>query len=306
MLCVSLLAVAYASVLVQTAHAADTTACVQAYDDAQRLRRSGKLLRARASLLTCAQSDCPAAVVRECTKWLSEVNVSIPTVVLGARSAEGMDLHDVRVRVEGETIAQQLEGQAIPLDPGPVRFEFVDAKGVTVSAQAVIREGEKNRVIVVDFPRPPPPPDGPSDPRTFRIPETVSVPVPEVASSQAGPPDTAGAGPPRGDADTSGVGAGPVVLAAVSALGLGSFVYFGLAAKSDVSDMRSGCAPHCAVDDVDSARRKALIADVSLGVSAAALCAAAVLVFRSQDAKDTTTKAALRVGPGNLWVTGSF
>lgn len=277
---------------------------MQAYDDSQRLRRTGKLLDAKAALLTCSQTDCPGAVVTECTKWLSEVNASIPTVVLGARSWDGHDLRDIRVSVEGHTVAQQLTGQAVPLDPGPVTFVFTDAKGVEVKAQAVIREGEKNRAVVVDFPKPPPPPAGPSDPRTFSIPESGSVPAPAVTSpASSAQPEQA---PPQPAGDSPTIGTVPIVLAAVGAVGLGSFVFFGLDAKSDVSDLRDRCAPRCTDDEVSTARRKALIADISLGVSAVALGTAAVLVFGNPSGRDAAPSASVRVGPGSVLLTGSF
>jgi hypothetical protein len=70
-----------------------------------------------------------------------------------------------------------------------------------------------------------------------------------------------------------------IVFGAVGVAALGSFVYFAVDAKSDVDDLEDTCAPGCDQSDVDRASRKALIADISLGVGVVALAAAGWVVF---------------------------
>jgi len=82
----------------------------------------------------------------------------------------------------------------------------------------------------------------------------------------------------------------PVVIASgsVGVAALASFAFFGirgLALRSDVLD----CTPSCPQSEIDDARRRLLLADVSLGVSALALGLTAYLYF--SHASDTRTTA---------------
>ena len=61
-------------------------------------------------------------------------------------------------------------------------------------------------------------------------------------------------------------------------LALGSFAIFGLIGKSDVDDLES-CRGHCAESDVDHARTKLIVADISLGVGIVALGVATYMFF---------------------------
>src|SRR4051794_18911424 len=74
------------------------------FDDAvrgQKLRDGGKLLEARAHFISCASLGCPAEVSKDCNHWLDDVEVSIPTLVLGARDASDGDLSGVKVFLDG-------------------------------------------------------------------------------------------------------------------------------------------------------------------------------------------------------------
>ncbi len=106
------LALLASSVPARTAFAADSTgaACASAYEKAQYLRRDKKLRAAHKELLVCSQSTCPAAVVGDCTQWLSEVEKGTPTVVFDARDPKGQSLADVKVYMDGELLQNKLDG----------------------------------------------------------------------------------------------------------------------------------------------------------------------------------------------------
>src|SRR4051812_19701496 len=53
-------------------------ACLGRHEDAERMRRGGKLLAARSSLLACSRASCPAAVRADCVDWLEDVSRSVP------------------------------------------------------------------------------------------------------------------------------------------------------------------------------------------------------------------------------------
>ena len=77
--------VALAILVPCTAHAADDTtveACLSASEKGQRARASGKLREARDHFAVCGGSGCPAIVRRDCAQWQSELESSMPTIVL--------------------------------------------------------------------------------------------------------------------------------------------------------------------------------------------------------------------------------
>jgi len=132
------------------ARADDKAACLAAYDQAQKLRSSGKLGEAREQLASCSRNECPPLVRQDCAQWTAEVLAALPSVVFGARDAQGHDLIAVRVSVDGVVVARRLDGKPISLDPGAHEFTF-ESEGASVKQSVLIREGEKNRAITVTF-----------------------------------------------------------------------------------------------------------------------------------------------------------
>jgi hypothetical protein len=127
-------------------------ACVSAASSGQKLQRAGQLRAARATFLTCDKSECPAEVRAVCDRLVNSVEASMPTVIFGARDAEGSDLIAVRVRIDGTAVAESLDGKAVPMDPGPHALRFEREGGAPIEQNVVIREAEKNRSLVVTFP----------------------------------------------------------------------------------------------------------------------------------------------------------
>jgi hypothetical protein len=86
-----------------------------------------------------------------------------------------------------------------------------------------------------------------------------------------------------------------IVLGGVGVAALGSFAAFGILGKNQLATLHETCgATHtCAEADVDAARTKLIVADVSLGVSVVALGVATVLFF-TQGAKAKEAAAVAR------------
>jgi len=133
------------------AGATDLKMCVGAAERGQRARAAGKLRQARDEFLACGNESCPGLVRRDCTQWQLEVVALLPNLVLGARDANGRDLVDVSVSMDGEALVKSLDGKSVMVDPGPHTFKFETAGAKPVSSTAVIKEGEKTRVIAVVF-----------------------------------------------------------------------------------------------------------------------------------------------------------
>ena len=153
--CVGRMLLTAAMVLAVVPHAsrasADVQACLGASEKGQRARTAGKLREAREQFLLCSSDGCPAMVRRDCAQWQSEVIATLPSIVLGAKDRAGRDLFDVTVSVDGETLVKKLDGKSLPIDPGPHTFKFETAGAAPVIERALVKEGEKTRVITVTF-----------------------------------------------------------------------------------------------------------------------------------------------------------
>jgi hypothetical protein len=250
------------------ARADDREQCASAADQAQQLRDEGKYRRAREQLLVCARDVCPAPIKRDCLDWLGQVEQTAPTVVFGAKDG-AKDLSDVKVYVDGAAVTDRLDGKPVQMDLGKhnVKFEY---QGQTKEEEVIIGAGQKNRNVTVTF----------------------------GAAPVQGTILPGGGNPPGGETAKEGSIVPALVVGGIGVLALGSFAVFGLGGKSDVSDLEKTCKPRCAETDVDKARTKLIIADISLGVGVVALGVATYLFFtRPKVEADVKTGHALAKPP---------
>lgn len=218
----------------------------------------------------CSQPSCPAIVRKDCAKWLSEVDETQPSIVIAAQDAAGADLSAVKVLVDDRQVATKADGSPIVVDPGEHTLR-VEAPGhAPLTQRLVVRVSEKNRLVRVVF----------QDGAKAAPPAPVGPPRP---STEASAPASS---------SSSGSLVLPLVLTGVGVLALGSFGYFGLTSKSDLSKLRTDCAPFCDQSQLDDVKSRMLIADVSLGVGIVALGVAAVLFVSRGAARSATTTAA--------------
>lgn len=231
------------------AYAAPTKeACISAFDQAQQLRRAGHLRQSREQLVVCSQSECPKLVRADCADVLRQVEAAQPTIVLKASDAKGADLTDVRVEVDGQTLARSLDGRAIAVDPGKLSIVFHRPPWKAVGLDVVVAEGEKGRVVQVTL--------GPPAPK------------PRVETSAPVPPE-------RGVI-------GWVVPAGLGLLGLGSLAAAGVSRLdlgSEADDLRARCAPACPQEDRDRMSSQLVTTNVMLGVGVGALALATMAWF---------------------------
>jgi hypothetical protein len=132
------------------AHADEMDACIAAAEQSQVLRRDGHLRAAHEKLLVCARDTCPRAIHRDCKRWLGEVEVATPSVVIHAADAAGNDVLAGRVSVDGAPLEGALSGRAIPFDPGEHAIR-IESGGRVVEQRIVIRQGEHDRLITLRF-----------------------------------------------------------------------------------------------------------------------------------------------------------
>jgi hypothetical protein len=252
-------------------------ACFHAVDSGQQLRTSRKLAAAKDQFIVCARPVCPGPVKKDCAQWLAEVEATLPSVVFGAKDPKGGDLLDVSVAVDNSPLLDKLDGSSIPIDPGPHVFHFEWKGHTTVDQQVLIREGEKNRLVTATFPMS-------SAPGVL-----ATTPTPQATGSRPIP-------------------VGVWILGGLAVAGGAAFTGLGLAAESEANNLRSTCAPNCSSSQVDSARVKVILADVSLGVGIASLGIATTWLLLSRSSKGETTTVSVEptLGGGRASLAVSF
>jgi hypothetical protein len=133
----------------RVSRADDKAVCLEATERGQSLRATHKLVEARKQFLACARAECPAIVQQTCGGWLTEIEKSLPSVVITAKDASGADVVDVTVTVDGEPLVTKLDGEAISVDPGRHVFRFSSPDGTMLERPAVIKEGVKDQGLAV-------------------------------------------------------------------------------------------------------------------------------------------------------------
>ncbi len=128
-----------------------TETCLSTNDKAQSLRTEKRLREAREQLKICSQPSCPSAVQKDCSQWLREVEAALPTLSFSAKGAEGDDLTDVKVSVDGNPLLEELDGSAVPVDPGKHSFRFDHEGEASVTQEILVNEGDKARRVEVRF-----------------------------------------------------------------------------------------------------------------------------------------------------------
>jgi hypothetical protein len=241
------LAVAFlaaSSSFVTVAARADVAACVAAHSHGQAERNAGHLQSAKADFISCSTSECPGAIQSECATFLAEVEGIMASCVFAAIDADGHDVVDVKVTVDGQASLDKLTGLATTLDPGSHEIVYTWPDGVEQRQTVVVAQGEKNRRVELR-----------------REPIKVAAPAALPVAARAQPTPVAA-----------------YVLAGVGVAALGGFAAFAITGKSAESAM-DGCKPACSQAQADKMRLRYLLADISLGVGVVALGAGGYLYF---------------------------
>lgn len=198
--------------------------CIEANTKSQDLRRDGKLAEAREQLKRCLDPACPRLVRDDCTRRLDDLEKVQPTLVFDVKDAQGADVIDVRVSVDGRPLVDHLDGSPLNVDPGAHTFTLEVTGQPSIVDPMLVHEGETGRHerVVFDGLHKPPP----LAPSALGGLQGGSVP----ASDQG--PASGGLGAQR----TIGLVAG-----VVGAAGLATGAVLGLLANSAFSKAKSAC-----------------------------------------------------------------
>ena len=301
--------------------------CVDANAKGQDLRRDGKLAQAREQLRRCSDAACPAIVRSDCTKRLDDLESAQPSIVFDVKDPSGADVFDVKVSMDGQPLADRLDGKPIDVDPGPHTFTFESAGKPPVTGKLLIKEGEARRhtrVIVGGGEAPPPAPTAPPQvapavptataPTTVAPPPPPLAPPPPTAPTQPAPPPAA-----AGPGALSGLQVLGVVVGGAGVVGVGLGAYLGLSAQSAWSKAKSDCGgdpSNCfdvsaADSDHDTAVSNGTLATVSFVTGGVLLVTGVVLLATGGGhAAPASPTAGLTwiptFGPGGAGVQGAF
>jgi hypothetical protein len=240
-------------------------------------------------------------IIKDCSAWLAEVDRSIPSVVLSAKTPAGVVRTDVTVSIDQKVIATQLDGRAIDVDPGSHVFQFAAPNSVPATLTVLVLEGTKNQRVEATLAEP--------------ILETIHAPVPAVVSpgprlsgAVAVPPASGSKGAPVWTYAAFGVGAAGLVVGSV----------FGVLALSTKSNLDSACtvtsSGHACSNpasgsDIDAMHMNSWVANIGFGVGAAGVLGGLALVwFGHPRPAPSSTGLAVQpwAQPGAIGVGGRF
>lgn len=253
--------------------------CLGAHADSQMLRKQGQLLAAHAKLLVCAQEACPALVANDCATWLSEIEASLSSVVFAVSDEAGQDVIETRVLANGKLISERADGRAIQIDPGTYTFRFEAPPRAAVEETVSIRQGEKNRIVRVQFALAP---STTNKPGQMALPEFTQAPEHPRAGKSGGIPT------------------GTWVLGGVALAGAAAFTTFAVLGHGKYSDAEK-CRANARCDDldelIDSGKRDYVVADIALGVAIASAGAAIIVFLVDRSSSKKRAPLALRLEP---------
>jgi hypothetical protein len=258
---------------------------------ARALAKRGRLVEASERYLVVSTLPMPEtnrevheAARVEAVEERALLMLRIPLVTL---RAEGRPA-DAVVTIDGRIVEGARIGIALPLDPGPHRFE-ITARGKSTLRELILQEGER-----VDVP--------------LEVPVEASPPPPSptVPPPQPSPPPRATSTTPESD--------GGLRTAGWISLGIGGAgVFLGVVAagvavgQNDTLDevcVDDVCPPSSQAD-VDAYDRMKLLSTLGFVVGAVGVTTGVVLVLASPSSGGGATVEA-RVSPGSAMVSGAF
>jgi hypothetical protein len=259
--------------------AGDKAACLAAAASGQNLRDAHELVEARDQFRLCAAAGCPAIVQSDCAGWIEAVEKVLPTVVLSAKNAAGADLFEVTVSLDGKPLAARLDGQAIPIDPGPHAFHF-EAAGGTADQKILVKEGAQSQPV-------------------------TAIIAATAAASPTPPQPAASPTPPQPVRDGSGQRTIALVTGGVGIAGIAAGSVLGVMASSSWNRAQNECGspdrcpqPGQGVSDERRASSLATGSTIAFVLGGAAVATGAVLFFTARVEKSSSVRSGWTIAPG--------
>jgi hypothetical protein len=247
--------------------AAEAASCTELYEKAQEEKTAGHLSAALLHLRSCIDAHCAKFIRDDCARWMDQVESALPSVVFAVRR-DGKDVANVDVSCDGKLLVSSLDGKAVPVDPGPHDFSFELPGFSSIQRQLLIREGERNRMIDVEF-------------RS----SATATPLPPSTNTGLGLQA-------KPDAPKTVVRYLPYGLTVLGALGAVGFTVFALQGNRRKGDLEHSCSPYCQAGQVDEVKTKYQLADTCLAVGLVSAGVASYLFLTNHGSQGTGSQAA--------------
>lgn len=243
-------------------------ACLLAHEHAQVARKASRFSEARTQLRACKAETCPALVRSDCVTWLADLEKIYPAVVFDA-FVDGTQALGARVSLDGEQIADGIDGRSVPIDPGR-HLVRIEVPGFPPNEQIVVVPEGEHRIVSAAFTR-----------------------------AQSNTPEQSN----LSDRGAASIAFRPIPLSVWVAGGLAvaaaaSTTVFGVLALSEKNRLTSSCAPFCNSDELASLHQDMLAADVSLGAMVVSTLAAAVFFITRSSIDHRAALPSSSSGPG--------
>jgi hypothetical protein len=187
-----------------SSQARENSQCVSAYKKGQQLWKAGHLFQAKESMAKCTKLICSAGLRKECSSYVQQLDNDTPTVVLNVTDDRNRPVTNVRVMMDGSQLVSQIDGRAVPVDPGAHEFVFETAGVVFAKEKAVVLQGQRNRPITVGLQWARKGPPGRDQNQQQQLASAQQAP-PRASAPSASPP----AAPPAADQQVDFAGGGP-------------------------------------------------------------------------------------------------
>lgn len=243
--------------------------CLDAHRNAQEFKRTGKLVEAHDQLLVCSSGTCPGALITDCGNWLSELEQVTPSVVLVVK-VDGKEASGAKLFVDDRPITDPTH--AVAVNPGKHTIRAELAPFDTYEESVVMPEGQRMRLVPIEFHSPQQTPVAPP-------PQRDVPPAPEAPLSRPVPTAV-------------------YPLLGVGVAGLAGFGVFAALGKSKQNELEGSCNGHCSDADLSPMKTSYLIGDISAGVGVAALVGAAIVYMTRPATKEATPGPSLSVVTG--------
>jgi sorbitol-specific phosphotransferase system component IIA len=258
--------------------------CLEASNQSLELDNENLLIKERAKLLICSDPSCPATIRKECIQRGEAVAEAIPTIVFEFKDSYGQDIREVSVTVDGQPLADTLDGLPLELDPGPHVFRFQPRHASPVERQLVINTAQKNRhEIIVTEPM-------------IEVKSAKHIPATPTRSSELRPQHIAAL-------MTAGLGGVGIAIGGV----------LGALAISRKSEAKAHCPGAVCLNQADSQRwndaySAGNASTIAFAIGGAALTTGLVLWFTAPPRGVTRTqeRTSFEIGPGVVQVKGHF
>jgi hypothetical protein len=263
--------------------------CLLAAEASLKLRAEHKLRVTRTQLLVCSSPSCPAEVRQECMKRIDEVNAAAPTIVLAVKNGAGKELAAVKVTVDGQVIADHLDGSALAVDPGAHEFTFETAGMPPLTETIILHEGEKDRRETVLL--------GGAQPARAPVEATPQEPGSDQTTSSA----------PPGTGNTQRIIG--LVTGGVGVAGLAVGTIFGILASSSWKSAQSDCPGHTGCGSQAMNEHSTAVTDATVstvGFIAGGVLAATGVVLYLTAPKSGAPQVGLEARPNGFAITGGF